>query len=166
MADFSFYAFFSANKIGKTGLTVTTDVYDSSSNQEVSDGAATEIGGGFYQYNYTGIIDDYLAVFKTADATVDSQHVPAFASKKLASIVTCGTGSVNWEYTVTEPDMVTPIEDVGVYVSTDIAGTNIIANGFTDIFGTITFHLDPGTYYLWCYKTGYSFTNPDTEVVP
>lgn len=62
--------------------------------------------------------------------------------------------------------MVTPIEDVGVYVSTDIAGTNIIANGFTDVFGTIIFHLDPGTYYLWCYKTGYSFTNPDTEVVP
>lgn len=191
MTDYKFYAFFTATKQGKIGLTPAVDVYDSSGNLEVNNGVSTELGGGLYIYVHsTAIPDDYVAIFKTADATVDAQHIPSLATKQLTElpaniwnedvttyavpgtagnfvsrIPTMGTGSVSWDYYVKEPDLVTPIPDVTVRVSTDLAGLNTVAMGTTDNFGKITFNLDPGTYYFWSYKVYYSFTNPDTEVV-
>ena len=58
-----------------------------------------------------------------------------------------------------------PLADVLVVVTTDAAGTNTIASGTTDAYGNVTFWLDVGTYYMWRKKSGYNFTNPDTEVV-
>lgn len=74
-----------------------------------------------------------------------------------------GAGAVTWTYTVT--DGADPIANVHVWVSTDAAGTNIIASGDTNASGVATFYLDAGTYYIWSSKEGYTFTNPDTEVV-
>lgn len=72
---------FVASKAGKTGLTVAgmVDVYQitkstGASSQVVTDGLAIEIGQGLYGYAY-GSADTalyaYLAVFTTADTTVD-----------------------------------------------------------------------------------------------
>lgn len=54
---------------------------------------------------------------------------------------------------------------------TGSAGSNTVWHGETDAFGvarddgnSLPF-LDPGTYYFWSQKSGYSFTNPDEEVV-
>lgn len=86
MADYKFYAFFIASKIGKTGLTVTVDVYGPGG-VEASAQAATEIGGGLYSYTHTDATPgDYMAVFKTADATVDCQHIPDLVTKELPLI--------------------------------------------------------------------------------
>jgi hypothetical protein len=76
-----FYAHFVASKVGKTGLTVTVDVYESGT-AIVTGASATEVGtSGVYIYVLAGASVDlegeYLAVFKTADATVDQQHVPS-----------------------------------------------------------------------------------------
>ncbi len=80
MAAYNFFAFYTASKQGKTGLTVTVDVYGPAG-AEVTGAAATEVGGGLYKYTHTDATDgDYTAVFKTADATVDMQHVPALAA--------------------------------------------------------------------------------------
>ena len=77
MADYKFYAFFTASKVGKTGLTVTADIRNSAGTLQVTDGSATEIGSGLYIYTYTSATeDDYTAGFKTADTSVDAQHVP------------------------------------------------------------------------------------------
>lgn len=64
-----------------------------------------------------------------------------------------------------------PIEGAAVWISTDAAGTNVIWNGNTnatgypkDAGGNNPF-LDPGTYYIWVQKGGYTFTNPTTETV-
>ncbi len=57
------------------------------------------------------------------------------------------------------------IADVHVWVTTDISGDTLVASGYTDDFGDVTFFLDAGTYYFWRKKSGYDFTNPDTEVV-
>lgn len=78
----TFYAFFVASKTGKTGLTVTIDVYEkTTATPIVSAGSATEIGGGLYYYTLaSGSVDAsgaYVAVFKTADSSVDQQHIPA-----------------------------------------------------------------------------------------
>ena len=75
-----FLAFFTASKQGKTGLTVTIDIYDPSGSQIVTGGSATAIGGGLYSYTLSSNNNaegEYAAIFKTTDSTVDSQHIPS-----------------------------------------------------------------------------------------
>jgi hypothetical protein len=75
-----FVAFYTASKTGKTGLTVTVDLYDPSGTQIVTDGSATAIGGGLYSYTLStnnSAEGEYAAIFKTSDSTVDSQHIPS-----------------------------------------------------------------------------------------
>lgn len=80
-------------------------------------------------------------------------------------LIGSGAGGTSKTYTVTDADTGLPIADVHVWVSTDTAGANVVASGHTDVSGQVTFMLDSGTYYLWRMKSGYNFTNPDTEVV-
>ena len=75
-----FVAFYTASKTGKTGLTVTVDLYDPSGTQIVTGGSATAIGGGLYAYTLStnnSAEGEYAAIFKTSDTTVDSQHIPS-----------------------------------------------------------------------------------------
>jgi antitoxin component HigA of HigAB toxin-antitoxin module len=75
-----FVAFFTANKTGTTGLTVTVDIYNPSGSQIVTGGSATAIGGGLYSYTLStnnSAEGEYAAIFKTTDTTVDSQHIPS-----------------------------------------------------------------------------------------
>ena len=76
-----------------------------------------------------------------------------------------GAGGTSKVYTVTDSVSGLPIADVHVWVSTDTAGANVVASGYTDVSGQVTFMLDAATYYIWRMKAGYNFTNPDTEVV-
>lgn|GEM_PF-2856804 len=73
-----FRAIFTASKQGKTGLTVTVDIWRDST-EIVTAGSATEIGDGIYSYTLasgsTGTAGFYVAVFKTSDSTVDQQWV-------------------------------------------------------------------------------------------
>jgi hypothetical protein len=81
----AFYGMFYASKQGKTGLTVTVDVLEITQagvvTEIVTGAGATEIGKGLYRYQLaSGSVDaagEYIAVFKTTDATVDMQHIPA-----------------------------------------------------------------------------------------
>jgi hypothetical protein len=75
-----FLAFFTASKTGKTGLTVTIDIYDPSGSQIVTAGSATALGGGLYAYTLSSdnsTEGEYAAIFKTDDSTVDAQHIPS-----------------------------------------------------------------------------------------
>ncbi len=75
-----FMAFYTASKQGKTGLTVTVDIYDPSGTQIVTGGSATAVGGGLYSYTLStnnSSEGEYAAIFKTSDSTVDSQHIPS-----------------------------------------------------------------------------------------
>jgi hypothetical protein len=75
-----FLAFYTASKTGKTGLTVTVDVYDPSGSKIVDDQSATAIGGGLYAYTLSSSNSsegEYAAIFKTTDSTVDAQHIPS-----------------------------------------------------------------------------------------
>lgn len=76
-----------------------------------------------------------------------------------------GTGATTWSYTVTDSSTGDPIAGVTVWVTNDQAGVNVIAKDTTEADGTVTFYLKPGTYYIWCQKAGYSFDNPDREIV-
>jgi hypothetical protein len=75
-----FLAFYTASKTGKTGLTVTIDIYDPSGTQIVTAGSATALGGGLYAYTLStdnSSEGEYAAIFKTDDSTVDAQHIPS-----------------------------------------------------------------------------------------
>ena len=80
-----FYAHYIETKQGKTGLTVTVDVWrierDGTRTEIVAGANATEIGDGLYQYLLVAgsvtLPAEYIAVFKTATATVDQQDLPA-----------------------------------------------------------------------------------------
>ena len=74
-------------------------------------------------------------------------------------------GAIEWTYTLTDEDTGALIDGASVWVTTDIAGANTIASGATNSVGVVTFYLDAGTYYIWRSRSGYNFTNPDTEVV-
>lgn len=76
----TFAGHFTESKLGKTGLTVTVDVYRDTT-QVVTGGSATEVGGGLYKYALaSGSVTteaNYYAIFKTATTSVDQQHIPA-----------------------------------------------------------------------------------------
>lgn len=118
-----------------------------------------------FDFDVTATIDEealaaaIVAALEGADL-VDEEAVAAAVVAALA-----GQGSVSWTYTLTEPDMTTPIADAQVWATTDAAGANVVASGRTNAFGTVTFALDPGTYYIWAKKTGYDFASPDVETV-
>lgn len=79
--------------------------------------------------------------------------------------------SVQFTYTLTDNDTGLPIEGAQIWFATDIVGSNIVWAGITDAFGVVRdIHsqlprLDPGTYYVFRQKAGYTFNDPDTEVV-
>ncbi len=64
-----------------------------------------------------------------------------------------------------------PVEGVEVWITTDSAGSNTIWVGTTNATGypkdsnDANPFLDTGTYYAWCQKGGYSFSNPTTLTV-
>jgi hypothetical protein len=82
----AFYAFYVAAKVGKAGLAdVTVDVWRvtaaGTATEVVTGAAAAEVGDGLYRYQLAaGSVTtegEYVCVFKTADATVDQQHIPS-----------------------------------------------------------------------------------------
>ena len=83
----------------------------------------------------------------------------------LSTCCSHGAGAITFVYTLTNSVDGTPIDNADVWVTTDIAGANVIASGVTDLAGQVTFYLDPGTLYFWRQCDGWTFDNPDTEVV-
>ena len=109
------------------------------------------------------LIGDVINVFVKglAGDTNESGSIRIFSE----NYSTAMAGTITHTYTVTSSIDSTPIADVAVYVYTDSGLTNLVAYAITNNFGNATFYLDAGTYYFVSVKSGYSFDNPDTEVV-
>lgn len=86
-------------------------------------------------------------------------------SDQLDGVSSQGAGAITFTYTLTDADTGNPIADADVWVTSDEAGANVLASGTTDQAGQVVFYLDAGTVYVWRKKTGWNFTNPDTETV-
>lgn len=97
------------------------------------------------------------------DATLANQQTIISMLNSVGGVA--GSGAITWTYTLTEQGSGDPIGDADVWVTTDLAGSNIIASGKTNQSGVMTFYLDAGTVYIWKQKSGWNFTNPDTETV-
>lgn len=74
-----------------------------------------------------------------------------------------GTGTLLFTWTEQTSGAV-PIPEAQIEFSTDPNRVNIVAAGFTDNFGLLQVLLDPGTYYVWRSKAGYTPTTPNPIV--
>ena len=130
-------------------------------------GTITQQSAGFVNDIQTEIEEagSSLAAIKTASERLTVEKA-GFIDAAISSIEgSAGAGAITFTYTLTVTDAVTPIADVTVWVTSDEAGTIIVASGTTNVLGVVTFYLDAATYYLWRQKAGYNFTNPDEEEV-
>ena len=157
-----------------TGLSVTLDIYDLSDNSAVmSDTAMSEVSAtGVYKFNFTTYdsTKNYLYISDAGSGQGDNRYRYAinnrFIDASIAATTTLGRGNTEQTYTVNDADG-NPLSGVSVDVRTaNDASQTPIAEGTTDDNGQVTFYLDSSvTYYLWRQKAGYTFSNPDTEVV-
>lgn len=82
-----YVCFYAKNGAGVTGLTVTFDAWDPSGSQVVTAQAATEIGGGFYRYDYAAGATPglYPGKFTTA-GDVDQAQLPSLWAMGVAGV--------------------------------------------------------------------------------
>lgn len=119
---------------------------------------------GLYVFDLTQAETDCDAFAVYAKSSTENIRIDPIIS--MAHIwLSAGVGAINFAYRVTEASTGAPVPAVSVRVSSDISGTTTVASGVTDVDGTVIFALDAGTYYFWRTKTGWTFTDPDTEVV-
>jgi hypothetical protein len=80
-------------------------------------------------------------------------------------------GAIEVTYPLTEAGSGDPIANATVWITTDAPGNNTVWRGTTDNSGIARGvdnakpWLTAGTYYVWSQKAGYTFPNPDTEIV-
>ena len=76
-----------------------------------------------------------------------------------------GGGDTAFTYTLTSDAGGAAIPNAHIWITSDEAGLAVIASGYTDQYGQVTFYLDTGIIYVWRTHADYSFTNPDQETV-
>ena len=132
-----------------------------------ANGTDDEIGNGWYSYLSTAAEADTagpVSITVTGAGAVQQNLEYVVRARNL--------GGVEHTYTITDNITTLPIAGVAVSISTDASGNNVIFSGQTDSFGVLRHletdelpFLDPGNYYFWSQKAGYTFNNPDLESV-
>ena len=153
------YANVNASHLGTTAAATIADaVWDETIADHAGAGSTGE-----------ALSDGGTSAATIADAVWDevlSGHTDAGSAGKALGIATAAPGSTEFVYTVTDSVTSGVIANVLVWITTtNDPDDDIIAQAYTDTTGEATFYLDSGTYYLWRQKSGYTFTNPDTETI-
>ena len=154
------------NEVAGLGTTFTLEISKAGAAFVGSAGSKAEISDGWYSYlTTTGEADTVGPVaVKVTHGSIAQQNLEYVIVQRTIS-------AVEFTYTVTDSATTNPLEGVEIHFTTDIAGNNVVWSGTTDTFGIARDsqnqkpYLDPGTYYVWRRKSGYSFSDPDTEVV-
>lgn len=123
-------------------------IYDVTTPADSSPGPTdAPIAGGSYDLHWDGT--DLAIGVRTVSSSVTNES-PA------------GNGADQVTITITQGGQ--PLADADVWITTDAAGTNVVAGTLqTDDAGEVLFMLDNGvTYYLWAQKSG---SNPITGQV-
>lgn len=129
-------------------------------------GAKAEIGNGWYAYTLTAAETNTVGplAVRVTGAGATQQNLEYVVEDRTPA-------AINFTYTVTNSVTLLPIQGVEVWISTDNASANVLWRGYTDTFGVARDsnnnlpRLDPGTYYFWRAKVGFTFVDPDTEIV-
>jgi hypothetical protein len=76
-----------------------------------------------------------------------------------------GSGAIETTVVVNDENG-NPLDGVECWVTTDLAGSNVVAGTLsTDALGVVVFMLDAGAYYLWRQLSGVNFANPTAFTV-
>lgn len=130
-----------------------------------SGGTKAEMASGWYTYLATAAEANTLGPVSiiVTGAGVIQQNLEYVIQQR-------NPNAVAFTYTVTANG--NPLEGVHVFITTDLAGNNVVWAGDTDAFGIARDdlgnlpYLDPGSYYFWKQLSGYSDNqNPDLEVI-
>lgn len=132
-----------------------------------SAGVKAEISDGWYSYVTTvGEADTIgpVAIYVTGAGCIQ-QNLEYVVQQRNA-------GCIPFTYTVLNSITLNPIPSAEVWVTDNIAGTNVVWQGETDALGIARDIngnlpcLDAGTYYFWKHEPGLiDDQNPDTEIV-
>jgi len=129
-------------------------------------GTDTEIGNGWYTYLATAGEADAVGPvsLRVTGAGAVQQNLEYIVQQR-------NPGAIAFTYIVTNSVGGAPIEGVQVWITTDIAGSNVIWNGESDAAGVarddngVLPFLDAGVYQFWSQKSSFIFSNPDQETV-
>lgn len=148
------------NEVSGLGSAFTLELSKNGGAFAAGTGTKSEVADGWYSYVSTiGEADTIGTVaVKVTHASIVQQNLEYVVEVRSATGVT-------FTYTVTDSVSGLPIENVYVAAFTDADMTQLVAQGYTDSNGEVVFYLNPDTYYLFRRKVGYSFVNPDIEVV-
>lgn len=155
--------------VGSVGKLLVDRIDDAISSRLAAGSAVAIVTGSIEVNTYAPGQDPATLVWNTLLANIQTNssigkllkdRVP-YLDATVSSRLSAGVGSSTYSVTVTTDDGVTPISGASVWVTTDIAGTNVIAGTLTtNGAGVATFLLDPASYYLWRQAEGWSFQNP------
>lgn len=122
---------------------------------------------GFYQRTHSILAAGVFTAIVTSydNESKDNIQETDFQYFSIRSDSVAGVGSVAFVYTV-QNEVLDPVPDAKVIVSTDELQENVVAGPqFTNLSGQVVFNLDPGDYFFWTTKAGFTFDNPDEEIV-
>lgn len=155
--------------VGSVGKLLVDRIDDAITSRLAAGSAVAIVTGSIEVNTYAPGQDPATLVWNTLLANIQTNssigkllkdRVP-YLDATVSSRLSAGVGSSTYSVTVTTDDGVTPISGASVWVTTDIAGVNVIAGTLTtNGAGVATFLLDPASYYLWRQAEGWSFQNP------
>lgn len=152
-------------EVAGLGNTFTLEVSKNGAAFVASGGTKAEIGSGWYSYLST-------AAEANTPGPVSIRVTGAGSLQQNLEYVVIDRNVLATERTYTVYDSLGAVlPDVRVEVYTDAAGTQLFNVYNTDTFGVARDmygdkpRLQAGTWYFYRYKHGYSFNNPDTEVL-
>lgn len=129
-------------------------------------GTKSEVGLGWYQYISTineANTSGPVAIVVT-NAGIQQQNLEYVVEDRVVV-------GISFEYTLTNTSNNQPIVGADISFSTSPAPEDTIWNGITDAFGVARDlngnlpRLTAGSYYVFSYKPGFIFANPDLETV-
>jgi hypothetical protein len=140
-----------------TAAAIATDAID---NDALAANAITEIQSGLSTLTSANVASAVL------DAVASSYNTAGTIGAKINTAASGSLGAGAVTHTVTVKDASnTPIDGAEVWITTDLAGTNVVASGATNSHGQITFMLDAGSYYEWVQHGSHNFSNPTAATV-
>jgi hypothetical protein len=145
--------------LGSVGLTLLNP--DGTEHTARTTADIYEIAGGGYGKNIA-FPDNWKGVLKWDSGEGSPVYAYEDFNYLTMPLDTLGAGALLCTWTQKDSGG-TPMDNVAVWITTDEAGTNVIAGTlYTVSSGEVEFMLDAGTYYVWRENAGFNFTNPQT----
>jgi len=148
--------------LGSVGMTLLNP--DGTEHTARSTVGIYEMAGGGYGKNIS-FPDNWKGILKWDSG--EGSPIYAYEDYNYLEMSGSNIGGGALSCTWTQKDAAgTPMDNVQVWITTDEAGTNVVAGTLlTNANGEVTFMLDASSYYVWREKGGFNFDNPQAWVI-